>query len=504
MGKGEYKPENLLNSLEASSILLAIIYLKEARIADISRLARTRASMLNSLIAKMEKAGLIKSKESFLSVDWDVLMATLLKLQKKWIWNFEKPRFEVSPKYATTSPGKLDELVGKMQNNPYLRSLYARFLELYFELAYDYPGLKSVHDLLISDFFDYLLPRYYQDIPSYISAIATSKKSEFADFKEFLGLAYRVATSVHTFEGSALRDAIDSSSPIFLENFVASELEKQGFRIIREDFPKDFRLDFLAEMQGKKIGIEVKAFKKSIVPAEVIESLRKKSAGLDKLVLISVENFSNAAIEAAKRSGIIILTIDKIDQLHRLLKGEKQTPSLKPRRLEKQTREFNELFKEALEKARTATTNDAKKRSLEDLAEVIIKQIKGLEVIDRDRRSSAEEIDLLISNESKEVFWSRLGSPFLLECKNWAIPVGSKEVRDFVGKIESVGVTTGILITLNRITGDQYKDAKLLIRERRQKRMHILVLEKDDLFEIAGGVHPSDKIREKFYEIYKI
>lgn len=493
----------LLSSPEASSILLAIVYRKRAKKTDILELIKVKRPVLDSFITKMEEAGLVKSKESFFTVDWAVLMVALLNLQRKWLWDFEKFTYELSPEEAAITPDKLDELVAKMKNNPYLRSLYTRFLSLYFELTYDHRIPKSVHNLLISDFFDYLLPRYYKNIENSISRIATST-SEYADFKEFLDSACKVANSVQTFEGAAFRDAIDLSSPIFLEHLVANELEKQGFKITREHFLKDFRLDFLAEMKDKKIGIEVKSYKKSVVPGQVIESLGKKRASLDELVLISTANFSNAAIEAAKRLNIIILTIDKIGQLHRLLKGRKQILHLIPQSLEKHTREFNGLFKEILERAKTASTNDEKKKTSEDLAEIIIKQIEGLEVIERNLRSSAEEIDLLISNESKEVFWTRLSSPFLLECKNWSVSVGSREIRDFAGKMESAGVMTGILITLSNITGNEYKDAKLLIREYRQKRIHIVVMENDDLLEIAKGIHPSDKIKEKFYEIFKI
>ncbi len=68
----------------------------------------------------------------------------------------------------------------------------------------------------------------------------------------------------------------------------------------------------------------------------------------------------------------------------------------------------------------------------------------------------------------------------------------------------SMGVTTGLLITLNGITGDKNKDARLLIREYRQKGIGIVVIENEDLLEMANGIHPSDKIREKYYEIFKI
>lgn len=502
--KDEKLISEILNSAEASSILLAINFKREAKITDISKLTRMKSTVLGSTMKKLEEVHLVKSEESVFSVNWEVLMPELLNSQKNWIWEFERFTYKFLPQDAAVTPGRLDEIVRNMTSNTYLKDFYQSFLSLYFEFAHDTGKRKSIFELMIEDFFDYLLPRYYKDIQSSISAIVTSEKSDFENFKEFLDIAYKVASRVHKLEGSAFKDAIDLSSPIFLENLVVDELEKRGFEITPESTANDSRLDLLADLNGKKIGIELKAYDRSVIPAQVIENLGKSRANLDELILITSANLSNEAIEVAEKLDVRIITVDKIGHIGRILKARDQKLRLIPHILEKDVKEFGESFKEVLERTKNATTNDEKKKSLEDLAEIIVKQIDGLEVLDRNLRSSAEEIDLLVGNESKEIFWVRLGSPILLECKNWAVPVGSKEIRDFAGKMESTSVTTGILVTPSGVTGDEFRDARLKIRENRQKGRHIVVIENEDLLEIANGIHPSDKIREKYYEIFKI
>lgn len=502
--KHENLKRELLDSPESSSILLAINYKKEAKISDILKLTKLTTSILDSIIKKLEKAQFVKSKKSVFSIDWDVLMPEILSQQRKWIWEFVRLPYKYFPEESITTPSKLDEIIQNMVKNTYILDFYKKFLSIYFELIFDLKIKKSIYELLIEDFFDYLLPRYYHDIQSTMSKIGASKTSDFSYFKEFLDISFKVASTVHRMEGSAFSEAIDLSSPIFFEKLVADELEKQGFKFVKETAVADSGLDILADMNGKKIGIEIKAYDKSVIPSHVIERLGRLRAELDELILVTSANSSNEAIQAAKKFDIRIITIDKIGQIGRLLKIKNQELYLEPHGVEKSVKEFNESFKGILERIKKAITTDEKKKSLEDLAEVIINQIDDLKVIDRNLRSSAEEIDLLIGNESKEMFWVRLGSPILLECKNWKIPVGSKEIRDFAGKIESAGVTTGILIAPNGITGDEYKDARSLIRENRIKGKHIIVIENEDLIEIANGIHPSDKINEGYYDIFKI
>ena len=168
------------------------------------------------------------------------------------------------------------------------------------------------------------------------------------------------------------------------------------------------------------------------------------------------------------------------------------------------TEQLRQLFARFLHRVRRAQTNDEKKKSLEYLAEFLFGTVQGLKVIDRDLRSSAEEIDGLIRNESDEPFWRNLGNPFLVECKNWGVPVGAKEIRDLKGKMDSRGIRTAFLLAKSGVSGDDYRDARLVIREALTGGRYIVVLDDSDLQEMADGTPPSEKFRDKYEDLFRI
>jgi hypothetical protein len=166
--------------------------------------------------------------------------------------------------------------------------------------------------------------------------------------------------------------------------------------------------------------------------------------------------------------------------------------------------EYSPTFAKLLDEVRQAQTNDEKGESLEFLAELLFGRIRGLEIIDRDLRTSAEEIDLLISNESDEPFWLNLGNPFLVECRNWEKRVGAKEIRDLKGKMGSRGVKTAFLLAKNGVSGNNYKDAQLIIREALKDDKYIIVVEDSDLQNIASGTLPSEILRIKYRDTFRL
>lgn len=169
-----------------------------------------------------------------------------------------------------------------------------------------------------------------------------------------------------------------------------------------------------------------------------------------------------------------------------------------------QNEQFHQLFSRFFELVQKAETADAKKASLENLAELLFGSIDGLKVVDRDLRTSAEEVDCLVRNESNEPFWRNLGNPFIVECKNWGIPVGAKEIRDLRGKITSRNIKTAFLIAKNGITGNGYHDAKLEVRQALGNGINIIVLQKLDLEEIVNGLSPLDKLKHKYEDLFRI
>jgi hypothetical protein len=103
----------------------------------------------------------------------------------------------------------------------------------------------------------------------------------------------------------------------------------------------------------------------------------------------------------------------------------------------------------------TSAVGQAKGAELEQLAVWLFPHVDGLRVTHADVYSAdgSQEIDLAVWNDDTP--WSAFGSELLVECKNWDRRVGSAEVAWFDWKMRLAGVTTGILLSANGITGDQ-------------------------------------------------
>ena len=112
--------------------------------------------------------------------------------------------------------------------------------------------------------------------------------------------------------------------------------------------------------------------------------------------------------------------------------------------------------------------------------------------------------DLFLINESSKAFWRQLGSPLLVECKNWYKKIGTDEVKKFKDTMESHNIKAGILIALKGITGTKRKDALLKIREYNQKGFQIILLNGADIESICSGENPTDKLRERYYNLFRI
>jgi hypothetical protein len=161
-------------------------------------------------------------------------------------------------------------------------------------------------------------------------------------------------------------------------------------------------------------------------------------------------------------------------------------------------------FKMSLERVLSAKTKDEKKKSFENLANFMLGSIDPSISVWQNVLTATEEIDLLLKNEANDPFWLRLGSPILVECKYWKKPIGTSVLRDFKGKLDSHGIKTGILLAYSGITGNEWRAAKLYLKELKASGYHIIYLDKDDLDEIAKGATPSQKIIEKYYWLFTI
>jgi len=291
------------------------------------------------------------------------------------------------------------------------------------------------------------------------------------------------------------------------EDVVREHFENLGYNILLGSPERDLGVDFIVEKEGKKFAIETKLYLNSPVSgAEVRQYLGTKLKDIDGFWIVSPSGFSKEAEKIAKERP------DKIKLLNIRNSVKKSYPRYKrflqsylepfyERKIQPEI-DFAKLSKH-WNKVKSSKTNKEKKDALENLAEFLFNSISGIEVVDKNVRTSAEEIDLILKNESNESFWRQLGSPILVECKNWGKKIGTGEVIIFKDKLETGGIKVGILIAVKGITGTKRKDAILKIREYKQRGYRIVLLTGDDIEAICDGENPTDKFREKYYDIFR-
>lgn len=72
---------------------------------------------------------------------------------------------------------------------------------------------------------------------------------------------------------------------------------------------------------------------------------------------------------------------------------------------------------------------------LEELLVVLFKTIPEFEDVIPQARSAAEEMDLVVVNQSQDPLWSKGSEHFLVECKNWSSKTERKELDAFTMKL---------------------------------------------------------------------
>lgn len=110
---------------------------------------------------------------------------------------------------------------------------------------------------------------------------------------------------------------------------------------------------------------------------------------------------------------------------------------------------------EFLNRSDGAGNSFEKGRALEDFICYIFEKVPGITVSKRNQMntSSTEEIDIAFWNDKRQKGFHFLPYILLVECKNWSNTVGTSEVSYFINKVQNRGLTFGILIAANGITG---------------------------------------------------
>lgn len=160
-------------------------------------------------------------------------------------------------------------------------------------------------------------------------------------------------------------------------------------------------------------------------------------------------------------------------------------------------------LKRLLDQVRSASTNKEKKEVLERFTARIVETTDGFEISHKDKRGLDSEIDLMVINECKQRTLEEMGTPLLVECRNWSVPMPAKAIRDFGTKLKDRNIQTGIIVSTKGVTGNEKTDAKEAIRIfLTRDNIKILVLDEKDLQKIADGkMRFAEMLRKKFYDI---
>lgn len=144
---------------------------------------------------------------------------------------------------------------------------------------------------------------------------------------------------------------------------------------------------------------------------------------------------------------------------------------------------------------------------LERLITEFVKSVPGLKIVKNNPRLASEELDLLVRNEVKDGSWPWLGSHILIECKNWSQKVGAQRLSAVFDALQAISpdAKTAILVAPKGVTGSGMRDARLKIREWRQRGRYVLLIEEDQIHEVGQGLASfAEKVEESYERLYLI
>lgn len=167
---------------------------------------------------------------------------------------------------------------------------------------------------------------------------------------------------------------------------------------------------------------------------------------------------------------------------------------------------FNEFplstvyFESLLNRVQSAQSAAEKGKALEDLATYLTLLIPGW-IPRRNVKTVYNEFesDIIVSNlvQAGNLNAELFGRNFLIECKNWNVPVGVPEVGYFLYRMRLTHTSFGILFAANGITGEnQTKEDQMKVRKAAESMRHrafnedgivCIVITSDDLDQIQAG-----------------
>lgn len=292
-------------------------------------------------------------------------------------------------------------------------------------------------------------------------------------------------------------------------DIVAEAIEKLGYtvRTQLDPFPRTTQDKMHTAASRKLVAtregcrVNVACFFRGIDVQDVDRIAGQMISEIGEIWIVAT-GFTPAAYNQAHTKGLNLVSIDAL--LNELASPSKESLWQRYTRLTHMLaasivdRKYYPELRTLVKATSSAQTSIEKGRTLERLAECFVNLFSGLAVAGKNISLQAEELDLIVKNEIDRIFWQRLGTPIIVECKNWTKPVGAREIRDLVQKMREV--RTAFLIAAHGVTSRN--GAHYEIIEARKEMKFVLVFDMRDFEEILRGSDPEEIIRERFYSLW--
>ncbi len=150
-----------------------------------------------------------------------------------------------------------------------------------------------------------------------------------------------------------------------------------------------------------------------------------------------------------------------------------------------------------LDAVREASTNQEKKKTLETLAEYLLKGVTGFEVL-QSQISATGEIDLVVRNNTTHPVLARLSSHILVECKHWAKTIGTDTVGALIADLRDANLTSGFLICRKSISNAAKQRRNNFFQ---RDKGFIIVFTEADIQSVCDGVDLTHLLVERLEAI---
>jgi len=154
---------------------------------------------------------------------------------------------------------------------------------------------------------------------------------------------------------------------------------------------------------------------------------------------------------------------------------------------------------------RKSESIEEQRYALKELMTNILEKIPGVSVTERNgsKKSNGNEIKIVCWNEQHPDGLYFFPSILAIGAINWLDPVGSDHIKWFVGNLKKMGLSSGILIAVNKLTEDDVvrSETRDLISLALSDEREVVILDGSDLEKLTSSEQLVSLIKEKLCEL---